>query len=269
MDRWGEPEVYCGLCFRDIDGDPLGYLDHEDDPTLDGDPLCELCIYQPNWNIPIGPVERMLISARKRAKDSHIPYALHPQDITIPKVCPIFGLELKRNKDNFGECSPSLDRMNSKLGYVPGNVAVISWKANRIKNDGTATEHEKIATWMKAPHVAFTGCIYPGRQRNALWETKALGRARERAKNENVPCSLEIKDIRIPRICPILDIELHPNKGQFQDDSPSIDRLEPIQGYIPENIAIISWRANRIKSNGTAEEHEKIAAWMRAHAATT
>lgn len=34
-------------------------------------------------------------------------------------------------------------------GYVPGNVEVISFRANRIKNNGTADEHERIAQWMR------------------------------------------------------------------------------------------------------------------------
>jgi hypothetical protein len=33
---------------------------------------------------------------------------------------------------------------------VRGNVAVISGKANLIKNFGTAEEHERIAAWLRA-----------------------------------------------------------------------------------------------------------------------
>lgn len=45
--------------------------------------------------------------------------------------------------------SYSLDRVDNKKGYVPGNVVVMSYKANRLKNDGTAEEHETIAKWMR------------------------------------------------------------------------------------------------------------------------
>lgn len=31
-----------------------------------------------------------------------------------------------------------------------GNVIVMSYKANRLKNDGTADEHEAIAKWMRS-----------------------------------------------------------------------------------------------------------------------
>lgn len=36
--------------------------------------------------------------------------------------------------------APSLDRINNDLGYVPGNVMVISRRANIIKKDATLDE---------------------------------------------------------------------------------------------------------------------------------
>lgn len=36
------------------------------------------------------------------------------------------------------------------LGYVPSNVIVMSYLANRLKNDGTAAQHARIAQWMTA-----------------------------------------------------------------------------------------------------------------------
>lgn len=38
--------------------------------------------------------------------------------------------------------SPTIDRINPKLGYIKGNVWVISNKANRFKNDATLEELE-------------------------------------------------------------------------------------------------------------------------------
>lgn len=66
-----------------------------------------------------------------------------------------------------------------------------------------------------------------------------------------------------PERCPILDLELDfSEKGKRNDSSPSIDKIIPEKGYVPGNVAIISWRANRIKNNGTADEHQKIANWI-------
>jgi hypothetical protein len=63
-------------------------------------------------------------------------------------VCPVFGLELDWFAEARKENSPSFDRVDPKLGYIKGNVQIISARANRIKNDGTAEEHRLIAAYM-------------------------------------------------------------------------------------------------------------------------
>jgi hypothetical protein len=69
--------------------------------------------------------------------------------------CPVLGLPLNytvltgRPEDN----SPSIDRFDNDLGYVHGNVRVISNRANRLKSDGTKEEHLKIAEYMKGDNA--------------------------------------------------------------------------------------------------------------------
>lgn len=83
------------------------------------------------------------------------------------------------------------------------------------------------------------------------------------AAKRGVPFSLKLEDIYWPEYCPVLGLELnYSRKGQAVEDSPSFDRVDPNQGYTPENTRIISTRANRIKNDGTAEEHRKIAAYI-------
>jgi len=84
--------------------------------------------------------------ARKNhAKVNNIPFTISLDYIIsiIVDECPILKIPLswcvqsKTITDN----SPTIDRINPSLGYIPGNVAWISNRANRIKNDGTAEEH--------------------------------------------------------------------------------------------------------------------------------
>lgn len=69
-------------------------------------------------------------------------------DIVWNDVCPILGIQL----DYFAHCvqenSPSFDQIDAGLGYVKGNVHIISWRANRIKNNGTSQEHRQIADYL-------------------------------------------------------------------------------------------------------------------------
>ena len=67
--------------------------------------------------------------------------------------CPIFGIEFEWGTSNMGKGKtkpncPSLDRIVPELGYVQGNVAFISHKANRIKDNGTMQDHYDIADWI-------------------------------------------------------------------------------------------------------------------------
>ncbi len=71
----------------------------------------------------------------------------------VVDTCPILGLPLTWCKQGgLGDASPSLDRIDITKGYVPGNVAWVSNKANTIKNSGSAEEHLAIYLWMKSLH---------------------------------------------------------------------------------------------------------------------
>lgn len=80
-------------------------------------------------------------------------------------------------------------------------------------------------------------------------------------------CSITLDDVKavwpVDGKCPALGIELKRGSKKSQDSSPTLDRLNPLWGYTPTNIAVLSLAANRIKSNGRASELERIAAWMR------
>jgi len=43
-------------------------------------------------------------------------------------------------------------------------------------------------------------------------------------------------------------------KQRANDNSATIDRIDNGLGYVKDNVLIVSWRANRLKSDGTAED---------------
>jgi hypothetical protein len=85
-------------------------------------------------------------NARRRAKEAGVPFTIHYSDIVIPECCQISGVKFDTK---IRELSPSLDRVIPELGYVPGNIAIITVRMNRIKSDGTALEHQQIAAFMQ------------------------------------------------------------------------------------------------------------------------
>ena len=95
------------------------------------------------------PEQRMFWSARGRAKAEGLPFTIKKEDIVIPEKCPILGRPLvvnlgaKRPANN----SPSLDKIIPEQGYIPGNVQVISHKANSMKRDATLQELIQVGEW--------------------------------------------------------------------------------------------------------------------------
>lgn len=87
-------------------------------------------------------------------------------------------------------------------------------------------------------------------------------RLKSSAKKRDIPFDLtitELNNLTFPITCPVLGIALKFNRGQLQDDSYSIDRIDSTLGYTIDNIEVISWRANRLKNDGTTTELQKIA----------
>lgn len=87
-----------------------------------------------------------------------------------------------------------------------------------------------------------------------------LYKAKYRAKQKNIVFTLDVEDIIIPEVCPVLGIPLSiGNRMKNRDNSPSIDRIDNSKGYTKDNIEVISNRANRLKSDATAEELRMVA----------
>lgn len=90
-----------------------------------------------------------------------------------------------------------------------------------------------------------------------LWE-RAKGRTRENGRE----FTISVKDIRIPDFCPILGIKLEKIVGNTKT-SPSLDRIDPKRGYTPDNIMVISARANTLKNDMTYAEAKLIVDFLR------
>jgi len=82
-----------------------------------------------------------------------------------------------------------------------------------------------------------------------LW-VQAKGRARKLGRNFD----LDLTDIVIPDICPMLDIPLFRGIGKHCSNSPSVDCIRPELGYVKGNVWVVSYRANTLKSNLTLEQ---------------
>ena len=94
---------------------------------------------------------------------------------------------------------------------------------------------------------------------------KSLYRScRKRAQREGIEFNIEESDIVIPSTCPILNIPVvyaSENRGEW----PSVDKVNPSKGYTKGNVAVISYRANMMKSNMTIDDVKRLLKFMESY----
>lgn len=97
------------------------------------------------------PSRTIWIEAKNRARSAGLPFNIDPEDCEIPEYCPVLGIKIsEKGKGTNNESTPTLDKIYPNKGYVKGNVKVISWKANRIKNNCSEPDvFEAIATYIR------------------------------------------------------------------------------------------------------------------------
>lgn len=96
------------------------------------------------------PEWKMHQRAKRRAEQTGREFTIGVEDIVIPEVCPVLGIELNINSGKSGayKNSPSLDRIDNAVGYTKDNIQVISQLANAMKCHASVDELHKFADWI-------------------------------------------------------------------------------------------------------------------------
>jgi len=150
--RYTDKEKWCSRCEKWLSHD--SFYHHPSAPSgLDA--YCKACHASygkekrnERKNTPDGFKKYMLHTAKVRAQEQGVPFSLTTKDFDVPNFCPILGIKLEPGEKKLWDGSPSLDKIIPSLGYVPGNVRVISMRANRIKQNATSEELRMIADYI-------------------------------------------------------------------------------------------------------------------------
>jgi hypothetical protein len=86
----------------------------------------------------------------------------------------------------------------------------------------------------------------PDRPRYNMWHA-----ARARARREGVAFTITVDDIYVPDHCPVCGVEMQQSLGTQggAPNSPSLDRVTPEHGYVPDNIWVICFGDNARKGD--------------------
>ena len=98
--------------------------------------------------------ERIAIKTlTNRAKIKNVPMNITPEYLKkfLPDdmICPVLGIKMEIGEKNVNVNSPSIDRIIPEKGYVPGNIIIVSNKANGIKSNATPDEIIKVGKFYK------------------------------------------------------------------------------------------------------------------------
>lgn len=116
---------------------------------------CKTCRAKRWASNTIDQRKKQLISmARHRSRVRGHDFNLLPEDIEIPAKCPVLGIPIKFSDVKNRHNSPSIDRIKPELGYVPGNVIVVSWLANDIRRNFSPDDIIAVGKFYKSLYEA-------------------------------------------------------------------------------------------------------------------
>ena len=138
--------------------------------------------------------------------------------------------------------------------------ASLNWRHRNIEKV-RAKQREDVAQKRSKNRSEYNDHMRYQRTKTPISKIKSLLYiAKGRAEKLGIDFDISAEQIIIPTHCPLLGIEInYAAKGAGgQRDSASIDRIDSSRGYVEGNVWIVSWRANRLKSDATIEELQMI-----------
>jgi hypothetical protein len=109
---------------------------------------------KPKNNLEQNIKTKIIKSVKERCRQNNIEFNITREDIILNKYCPYLGVKLNYpNTFDYDPNNHSIDRINPNLGYVKGNIEIISMKANTIKNNASTEELIKFAEVILSRHI--------------------------------------------------------------------------------------------------------------------
>lgn len=144
---------------------------------------------------------------------------------------------------------PEAISKNKKEYYRKNREAILEYKEQYYQENLEEMQERHRASYKKHRKKKLEKYRTPEGRLSAL-----IKGAKARAKRAGLPFDLEVGDLTIPELCPLLEIPIELDvEGKTQPNSPSLDRIVPDLGYVKGNVRVISYKANTMKTNATPE----------------
>lgn len=211
------------------------------------------------------------LKARAKKRSVYVDPDLSWEDIPDPagEKCPVFDQAYVMGSGNKHAYSATVDRINPLLGYVRGNIQLLSSLANDIKSDADIKLIERIGEAVIKKELK----ILTGKNRMFMdektksYRQKMISQKKSSNKHKRkLKFDIEWFHIFLPRNCPCTGFPI--DYGNLSNDwkrRPTIDRVNNELGYVPWNVWVISAQANAVKSSATGHQILKVANWLKHH----
>jgi len=95
------------------------------------------------------------------------------------------------------------------------------------------------------------------------WAKQRICQIRCKCRKIGMELTITEDDLVLPDVCPVLGIPLVIGQGGMPNPNlASVDRLDNSKGYTPDNVRVISLRANQLKRDATLEELQAVVRYM-------
>ncbi len=207
----------------------------------------------------------LLSNLKIRAEKKKIPIDdLSWEDIPDPRnsMCPVFGVPYEVGHGSKKDFSATVDRKIPSLGYVRGNLQLLSSLANDIKSDAGPEMLFLVASALKQMEENHTEVNDLDENTRSRRQKMVSQKRSSNKTSRNLEFSLEWFHFSLPELCPCTGMKITYQDSSNWKSRPSIDRVDNSRGYVPGNVWVISAWANAIKSSANSEQIQKVAEWL-------
>lgn len=88
------------------------------------------------------------LDAQRAARDTGLPFTIKLADLPIPPRCPVLGIELVPGRPKRDPHRPALVLLDPALGFVSGNVRVVSGAAAALRGTAEAADLRAVADFI-------------------------------------------------------------------------------------------------------------------------
>ena len=93
--------------------------------------------------------KKKFLGKKSNAKRNGIDFTVKYEELEFPEICPILGIKLDYYNNVLSDNSPSFDRLDPDVGYTKENTIIISFRANKIKQDATPEEIRAVYVFLR------------------------------------------------------------------------------------------------------------------------